>query len=239
MTRETVKGMVSVIIPTYNAEAYLSETIESVLQQDWEPLEIIVVDDGSTDHSVEIAKSFGGRVTVLQYSHRGLAATRNSGITAARGEFLLHLDADDLLAPSSIRLRMPYFAADPTPDLVICMFSCFISPEVSAEQFAQYVVPTEPQHGHLSITTIARAAVFETYGLLDEGFPVSADLEWITRAREAGIRIRRIDDVLVKRRIHGNNLTLIRKPEMEVERLRILRMSIARRRKAGIGLPSQ
>src|SRR5581483_9904986 len=222
--------MVSVIIPTYNAEAYLAETLASVLAQNWEPLELLVVDDGSSDRSLAVAKRFGGLTKVIACSHHGLAATRNRGMAAARGEFLLHLDADDLLTPKSIFTRMQHFLADATFDMVVGKVTCFLSPELPDDDRNRYAVPSEPQQGHLPGAAIIRAVAFHKYGLIDERFAINADLDWSVRARDEGARICLIEDVVVKRRIHGKNLTLANKRELDTSRLQIVRSSLARRR---------
>ncbi len=233
MTNNTVPGLLSVIVPTYNAKAYLAETLASVLEQNWQPLELLVVDDGSSDRSIPVAESFGSSIRVLACPHRGLAATRNSGIMAARGEFLLHLDADDLLTPNSIAIRMRHFASDATLDIVTGKLVCFLSPEMTVEERNRYMVPADPQQGHLPGAAIIRSAAFDRFGPLDERFEVNADLDWSVRAQDEGARIQLIDNVVLKRRIHGRNQTIARKRELDTSRLQILRASLARRRKAG------
>jgi glycosyltransferase involved in cell wall biosynthesis len=225
--------LLSVVIPTFNAEAYLAETLASVLRQNWEPLEILVVDDGSSDRSIAVAENFDSRIRIIACPHRGLAATRNSGITAARGEFLLHLDADDLLTPHSISGRMEILLAEPGLDMVVGKLECFVSPEIPAAECARYLLPAEPQLGHLPGAAIIRASTFLKFGLLNEDFVVNADLDWSVRARDEGAHIRHLDDVVVKRRIHGKNLTIAHKHELDTSRLKILRASLARRRRAG------
>src|SRR5271165_3187575 len=100
--------LVSVIIPVYNSEKYLAESIESAIGQTWSSKEIIVVDDGSTDNSFEIARKFAGRpeVKVVTQENRGAAAARNAGLKEAKGEFIQFLDADDLLSADKIESQM-------------------------------------------------------------------------------------------------------------------------------------
>ncbi len=226
------RPLLSVIIPTYNAETYLAETLESVFQQKWQPLEILVIDDGSTDRSIAVVESFGKRVAVIACPHRGLAATRNSGIMAARGEFLLHLDADDLLMPDSISTRMQVMQSDPVLDIVVGKLECFISPEMPHEERLRYQLPPVPQVGHLPGASIIRASAFEKFGLISESFDANADLDWSVRAMDNGARIRHIDNIVVRRRIHGKNMSIVQKQELDSTRLRILRASLERRRKA-------
>jgi glycosyltransferase involved in cell wall biosynthesis len=93
---------VSIIIPCYNAARFLRAAIESAFRQTRPPLEVIVVDDGSTDESVSIAQAFGKRVTVVHQHNQGPSVARNTGVAASTGRYLMFLDADDLLKPESV-----------------------------------------------------------------------------------------------------------------------------------------
>ncbi len=230
-------GIISVLIPTYNAERYLSETIESVLSQKSWPLEIIVVDDGSTDQSAEVATSFGETVRCVRRPHMGLAATRNAAMAVACGEYFLHLDADDLLTTNSIELRMQAFASDPSLDGVVGRFTCFYSPELDDEQCARFKLPAGAQQGHLAGASIMRAAVFTRLGGLDESLDTSADLDWFIRAREAGIQLLSVPDIVYHRRIHGSNMSLTMKQVAVNNHLQVLKRSLDRRRQSGDGSP--
>jgi glycosyltransferase involved in cell wall biosynthesis len=95
----------SIIIPAYNAEAYLGEAIESALVQKGVKLEVIVVNDGSTDRTVDIAESFGYRVKVISQENRGISAARNAGSCHARGNVLAFLDADDVWLPQKLAVQ--------------------------------------------------------------------------------------------------------------------------------------
>jgi glycosyltransferase involved in cell wall biosynthesis len=97
---------VSIIIPCFNAEATIAETIESALAQTWQAIEIIVVDDGSTDRSAEILRRFSARIRIESGPNRGASAARNSGTALASGAFIQYLDADDLLAPDAVATRI-------------------------------------------------------------------------------------------------------------------------------------
>lgn len=93
---------VSVIVPAFNAARFLRATLESVRAQEGVELETIVVDDGSTDDTVSVARSFGERVRVIEGGHRGAQAARNTGLAASHGRFVKFLDADDMLLPGSL-----------------------------------------------------------------------------------------------------------------------------------------
>jgi glycosyltransferase involved in cell wall biosynthesis len=95
-------GLVSVIIPAYNAAGWVGRAIDSALAQDYEQREILVVDDGSTDSTPELLQAYGERIRVLHQSNGGLSSARNLGIRHARGEFLAFLDADDYWLPEKL-----------------------------------------------------------------------------------------------------------------------------------------
>jgi glycosyltransferase involved in cell wall biosynthesis len=97
---------VSIIIPAYNASRWIAEALRSVLEQDYGALEVIVVDDGSTDRTAAVIAGFAGRVKCLRQENLGLARARNAGIRVAQGEYIAFLDADDIWLPQKIRLQI-------------------------------------------------------------------------------------------------------------------------------------
>ena len=102
-----MKPLVSILVPCYNAEKWLAETLESALAQTWKNTEIIVVDDGSTDGSLAIAQSFKVKgIKVISQTNRGASAARNRALKEAQGDFIQYLDADDLLAPDKIERQV-------------------------------------------------------------------------------------------------------------------------------------
>jgi glycosyltransferase involved in cell wall biosynthesis len=102
-----VKPLVSILIPAYNAEVWIADTLRSAIAQTWEAKEIIVVDDGSTDRTLAIARQFESeQVRVVAEKHQGAAATRNKALALSRGEYIQYLDADDLIAPDKISRQL-------------------------------------------------------------------------------------------------------------------------------------
>lgn len=97
---------VSVIIPVYNGADFVAEAVESVLAQTVPPLEVIVVNDGSTDRTADVLAGFGDRITVIHQSNKGLPATRNVGAAASRGDWLAFLDADDTWLPTKLERQL-------------------------------------------------------------------------------------------------------------------------------------
>lgn len=113
----------SVVIPTYNRARFLLEALSSVLAQSRAPLEIIVVDDGSTDDTHEVVQSFGNRVIYIHQTNAGVSAARNTGIAAARGEFIAMLDSDDIWEPDHLQVTEAVLDAAPDVALVFTNYS--------------------------------------------------------------------------------------------------------------------
>lgn len=102
-----MRPLVSILIPAYNAEEWIADTLRSAIAQTWEPKEIIVVDDGSTDRTLAVARQFeSNRLRVVTNEHQGAAATRNKALSLSQGDYIQYLDADDLMAPDKIARQL-------------------------------------------------------------------------------------------------------------------------------------
>ncbi len=224
--------LLSVLIPVYNGERYLAECIESVLRQLWQPLEIVVVDDGSEDHSAAVAERFGPPVQCIRHPHRGLPAARNTALATASGGYVLHLDADDLLTSGSIAVSMEALTTNPRLDMVVGHASAFFSPDMDDAARSRMQLPAAARRGHISGTSIIRTEVFRRVGEFDESLRACSDLDWFMRATEAGSRVRFLSDVVIQRRIHGRNMSLTMKNVAASARMRVLKASLDRRRRA-------
>jgi glycosyltransferase involved in cell wall biosynthesis len=109
-----MKPLVSILIPAYNAEAWIADTLRSALAQTWEPKEIIVVDDGSTDRTLAIARQFeSDQLHVFTHKNQGAAATRNKAYSLCHGDYIQFLDADDLIGPDKIARQMEALGESP------------------------------------------------------------------------------------------------------------------------------
>lgn len=196
----------SVVIPAFNAEKYLAEAIESVLAQTSKPLEIIVVDDGSTDGTAETAKRFS-EVTYVTQANAGVAAALNHGSRAATGEFIAFLSADDIW--SNAKLERQLQALDGKPGrLVFGHMLHFLSPELSAEEARGLVCPAEPMPAFSAGTLLTRLDTFRAVGPLDETFAVGEFMDWYGRARDGGAEVVLLDETVSRRRVHlGNQST--------------------------------
>src|SRR5262249_36511811 len=130
MAGPVIPRLVSVIMPCYNGERYLAESIDSALGQTHPHVELIVVDDGSTDGSRAVAERYGERIQWTQRDHSGIAGARNHGIEQARGEYLAFLDADDLWSPDKLERQVSALEADRSLGIVIGDMEQFVSPEL-------------------------------------------------------------------------------------------------------------
>ncbi len=110
--------LVSIIVPAFNCADYITDSIESALEQDYPNKEIIVIDDGSTDSTPEVLSGFDGKITLIQQQNSGSAVARNTGIQAAKGDFIAFLDSDDLWFPGKLTLQVEYLNAHPDIGLV-------------------------------------------------------------------------------------------------------------------------
>lgn len=223
----TTDPLVSVVIPVCNGERYLREALESVFAQGHRPIEVIVIDDGSTDNSAEIASSFDSTVSVIRQQNQGPAAARNRGIEASSGEFIAFLDADDLWLPEKLDRQVAHFKAHPDLDIVGARQRNFWMPEVSEEQGAS---SEDDADGQSSQVLLIRRSAFDRVGLLDERLAHRDAMDWLLRARDAGLKSDELPDVLVHRRIHQHNRSRKRGDRDREDMLRIVQASLSRRR---------
>lgn len=193
----------SVIIPCRNGQAYLAEAITSVLRQSRGPVEIIVVDDGSTDESAAIAQSFTEVVYVRQ-DPAGVAAALNHGVRTASGTFVAFLSADDIWKADKLA-RQAAALAGSANRLVFGHMQHFISPEISPEEARVLVAPPAPMPAYSAGTLFTRLSTFRAVGPLEESFTVGEFVDWYGRAKDSRLEIVMLDDVVSMRRVHPSN----------------------------------
>lgn len=227
--------LVSVIVPIHNGENYLRETLSSVLAQTYRPLEVIAVDDGSSDSSGLIAQSFGSEVRYLRQFQQGHPAARNSGIRASRGAFLAFIDHDDLWSPHKLELQLNCFQRDANCDLVFAHMQNFFSPEMTPEARGRVSVPLHPLPGLLQGSMLARRESFFRVGLFFEGRGTGDFLEWYGRATALGLKCHMLAETLVHRRIHASNYMRTHQHERH-EYVKVLKQLMDRRRAAAANL---
>jgi glycosyltransferase involved in cell wall biosynthesis len=222
---------ISVVIPAYNAAAYLAEAVNSVRAQTRPPLEIVIVDDGSTDETAAIANGFGGEVRYTHQANAGPAAALNHGLSLARGRLVAFISADDLWVADKLERQMRALAESGPGTLVFGFLQHFVSPELSEEEAARLKAPPDPMPAFAAGTMLAEREAFATVGLFNPAFRSGEFLDWYGRAIDLGYRARMLKEVVLRRRVHGENHSL--KSKAPVHYTRVLKAALDRRRQAG------
>ena len=173
------RRMVSTIIPVYNCERYLAEAIESVLAQTYRPIEVIVVDDGSTDRSAEVAKAFADReVRYFYQRNSGLGAARNQGTRLACGSYFAFLDSDDVWVEKKLDVQMAAFDAHPELDMVFGNMTQFVSPELAVHAKAKGERDQKILTGYSACTLLIKRSSFLRVGPFATGWRVGEFIDW-------------------------------------------------------------
>lgn len=221
--------LVSVIMPAYNAQAYIAQALASVLTQDYANLELLVVDDGSTDGTAQHPALQDPRIRILQQANAGPAAARNLGLAQARGDLIAFIDADDLWLPGKLTAQVSYLQAHPDISIV---FGGFQRWELAADgQFALPILPPVPSDAHTLtqpsgwiytdllldsvvhiITAMVRKPVFDSVGEFDAQLPTGEDYDfWLRASRQ--FKIDQMAQTVALYRIHPVSLTTVPRPE--------------------------
>jgi glycosyltransferase involved in cell wall biosynthesis len=224
------KLSISVIIPVYNTEKYLAQAIKSVLDQTVQPDEIIVVDDGSTDKSVEVARQFLPKVKIITQQNKGAGTARNVGIKEASGAYLAFLDADDLWVENKLEQQLSYLENHPETDMVFGIVAQFVSPELSAEHQSKLKTELEKMPGYVAGAMLIKLETFMKVGLLNEKLELGEFIDWFSRAKDMSLSYHVLDEVVLKRRIHTTNMGIYKKQNLK-DYTSILREALARKRK--------
>lgn len=221
---------VTVIIPVYNAERFLESALNSVFSQTYSSkLQVVVVDDGSTDNSSTIAKNFPD-VHYLHQSNKGVSASRNTGLEIAKGDFIAFLDADDIWKPEKIKVQVSFMMENPELGISGTYAENFLESGTDTPKWfnkdtdwmmvKDYMIPS---------TMMVEKSVFNKIGEFDVNLRSGEDTDWLWRAKESGIKSDIIENVLVRRRFHGANLSWKYKGETKKRLLHIARQSIQRK----------
>lgn len=218
----------SVIIPVFNRENYLREALDSVLGQTRPVDEIIVVDDGSTDRSAEVARSYGGVVRCVSQANQGIGGARNTGIALAQGELIALLDSDDLWMKNKLERQCAALAERPELDAVFCRMKPLLSPEIKPGEIPAF---DESERDALSASSLlARRKVFVETGPFETDLRRGEFVSWFGRAREHGVRFAVLPEVLLHRRVHAGNS--VHEDATKIDYVRLLKRQLDRRRAA-------
>jgi len=223
MNRST--ALVSVIIPTYNRAAFLAEAVGSVLRQAYRPLEVIIVDDGSTDETAHVVAQFGSQVRYQYQPNRGPAAARNHGLRLAGGELIGFLDSDDWWPDDALDLQLDLLSKNPSVEIVSGH-----AVQVRREPGAPEIEVISPPQFTMNLScTLFRRSAFDRTGGFDEKLWHCDDWDLFMRVRELGLPMLIHDSVVHFYRRHESNITNQRSVSQQYQ-VKMLRQSLARRR---------
>ena len=220
---------VSAVVTAFQCEAFLGEALDSILSQSVTPEEIVVVDDGSTDGTASVARSFSGPVRLVSRPNGGPGAARNTGVVAARGDWIAFLDGDDAWTPDKTRLQLDAAAADPSLDLVFGYAQNCVARRGTSLAEARGGAADPPVPGLVAGSMLARRETLRSVGPFPEGLKLGEFIDWYARAQEARVASRLLHDVVLLRRIHGANQT-VRHQAAAGDYVRVLKAAIDRRR---------
>ncbi len=220
MTAANGSPLVSVIMAAYNAAEHIAEALESALAQDWRPLEIVVVDDGSTDDTAAIVARYPDVVYVRQ-ENQGPSAARNAAAEHSSGEFVANFDSDDLLPTTRVSDQVGFLLAHPEAGAVFGRQEWMNAPDWMARDSVYGDVDGIP----LS-SVMFRRDVFFDLGGYDTSFVHGEDMDILVRMREHGIAYHVIPEIVLYRRYQASSLTGGRAPHEPL--LRSLRAKLAR-----------
>src|SRR3954470_4350259 len=193
---------VSVIVPVFNCERYLGAALDSIFGEGYGSLDVVVVDDGSTDASADVAASYPVRLVCVQ--HGGIARARNAGLGAATGELITFLDADDVWMPGSLRPRVDRLLEQPELDVLLGRMEFFIEPGTPPPPWYLPAWEAESQKALLG-GVLAWRRVFDEVGEFDPDYEIGEDTDWLARLKDSTARWEHIPDVVMRYRHHGSN----------------------------------
>jgi glycosyltransferase involved in cell wall biosynthesis len=223
--------VVSCVIPVFNGERFIADCLESVLQQTYDAMEIVVVNDGSTDGTKAILGGYGARITVIDQPNAGVKAARNRGMAAASGAIIAFQDADDLWLAEKTQLQVDRLTRNPEAGLCTCMMENFWESEVAHE--AEQLRGTK--HDGARLTTLpgimVRQDAFDRIGGFNTDTGQNDETaSLLFHAKAAGVPVEHVDQVLVRRRIHGDNMSRRQDEGLRTDLLKLAEAAIARRR---------
>jgi len=191
---------ISVIMPVKNGKNYMQEAINSIKKQNVE-IELIVINDGSTDETAQIAKENGCTVLTHEKS-RGQVVAKNTGLKVTNGDYIMFCDHDDILSDDAIQTMLEEFNKDNELQVVNAKIKDFISPDAKNQN---QTIKNDPYYGCLAGSILFKKEVFDKIGLFDENVQAGEIIALMTKLEQNNIKIKKIDFVSSNRRIHDTN----------------------------------
>ena len=222
---------ISTLMAAYNMERYVAQALDSVLGQTRPTDEIIVVDDGSTDGTLDVLQSYASRVRVIVQHNMGVSRALNVAVAAANGDTFAFLDCDDLWLPEKLSIQCAALSANENLEAVFGAVRQFASPDLDPADVRNYVLPDSPQPGVSKNTMLIRRSAFERIGPFDEDLRASDFVDWYARANVLGLRWQMAAEVVALRRHHPGNTGRRLRSIQHQEVLEVLKRSLDMRRR--------
>ena len=229
ITRQKISECpVTVILVVKNGETYIRSALESVFGQTSQPNEILVIDGGSTDATLDIAQSFS-KVEVIHQVKNGIAEAYNLGIQSAKTDLVAFISHDDIWENEKLAIQTEFMLNNPSLEFSVTRVQHFLEDGHPAPAGFRTELLEEPRVGMIMETLMARKTAFKTVGWFDPSFNVGEDTDWFARAKDSLVPYAVIPDVLVRKRVHGGNATLSNENTNELL-MRVIKQKIARRK---------
>ena len=222
--------LISVMMPTYNNAKYIKQAIESIYAQNYDNIEIIVVDDGSTDNTKEIVQQYKG-IKYFYIEHKGIPFARNLVLEKSKGEYIAILDSDDYWLPEKLNMQIQYFKDHPDCEIVFTKFKNIIDNEkIRNDRITINEKNREEKEKKHLPTALIKKSLFEKYGVFDEDFQTGEDSELMFRFEKNGVNLNHyVATILYIRRLHGNNITLRVREKYSKYLMKVLRKGILKK----------
>lgn len=222
-------ALVSCIIPVFNGERYLAEALDSIVAQTHTAIEVLVVDDGSTDGTAAVATNGRYPVRYFRQANAGPSVARNHGLRESRGAFVAFLDADDRWHPEKLERQLRL--CDERPSVAATVAHAVMFHEAGSAPTPGRRPDDVPVPAYISGSLMARRAAFDRVGLFDSALSHADDTSWFLRARTLGVDVALMPDVLLYRRLHDGNMSRARRSESFDEYLRVIKSNLDLRRR--------
>lgn len=226
--------LISVIMPVYNGERFLAGALHNIFAQNYHPLEVIVVDDGSTDGSAGIIAAFGEQIRYFHQPNAGPAVARNTGLALARGEFIAFLDVDDRWPAGKLHAQAQYLRQHLALHLVWGYTQTLYLPGAGQGDRTEQPLPP-PSLLPLVGSALFRKELVTHVGAFDPQLRMGEDVDWFMRIREANLPLQVIAEVTLLYRRHETNMTHGKKL-VEMRTLQAIKQSLDRRRRQNSGI---
>ena len=227
-TTEPQGPTVSVIMIVKNGERFIAQALESIFQSKIRPEEILVIDGGSEDRTIAIARTFP-LVSIIRQTSTGISNAYNEGIDRAKGALVAFLSHDDQWKPGKLDIQVAFMAQNPGMLGTVGMVQHALVPGAKIPPGFRQDMLGCPFPGMIMEALVARKAIFDAVGRFDPLFSVASDTDWFARARDAGVQIAVLPEVLLVKRVHETNASLT-EPKLSHQLIRVMRNSVMRKR---------